>query len=151
MDHWHCVCINRTFFQWEFPLFVFFFFFSFLRHFIKEKKCQSFLYRLPEYLCNLWQPLDAGRNYITSTWKKKQPSGKSEIQHKLASSAYNVKQQYMNILYFCCYSGERMRVKRVREPQLNYSLLAPTVCFQPVLIYIYRESENVTVKFFLLV
>lgn len=83
--------------------------------------------------------------------KKKQPSGKSEIQHKLASSAYNVKQQYMNILYFCCYSGERMRVKRVREPQLNYSLLAPTVCFQPVLIYIYRESENVTVKFFLLV
>lgn len=83
--------------------------------------------------------------------KNNQPSGKSEIRHKLASSAYNVEQQYMNILFFCCYSGGRMRVKRVREPQLNYSLLAPTVCFQPALIYIYRESENVTVKFFLLV
>lgn len=83
--------------------------------------------------------------------EKKQPSGYSEIRHKLASSACNMEQQYMNILFFCCYSGERMRVKRVREPQLNYSLLAPTVCFQPALIYIYRERENVTVKFFLLV
>ena len=92
---------------------------------------------------------------------REQPSRNSEMTHKPIISASNMKQQYVSTLYFCSYSRERKRVKCVRKPQLNYSLLAPAVCFHPtwmktvythILTHIDIQTwvgvETVTAKFF---
>ena len=98
---------------------------------------------------------------------RKQPSRNSEMTHKPTSSAYNGKQRYVSTLHFCSHSRERKGVKCGRKPQLNYSLLAPTVCFQPMCLYIYicghthihvharvharMQGENVTVNIFTII